>query len=477
MTVTAPAALRLYPFQERMVAETRAALAEHGSAVLVLPTGGGKTIVAADIAQRAVARGSPVLMLVHRRELVRQAVDTLSEAVPHVEIGVEAAGWASKPWAPLQVASIQSLARRDRFVRPFRVVVVDECHHCRAPTWAKVLERWPDAWRIGLTATPERLDGKGLREHFETMVVGPNIRELVAEGYLAPTRTLTIPSGLRPEAMRLTRNGDVRGDDQEAQVTPKVVAAAADAYLRYTPGRRAIFFGIHRQHSRDVCSELRDRGVRAEHVDGDDTVARRDRIMRSFKTGGIDVVGNCDLISEGFDAPACEVVIIGRFTRSVTAYLQMSGRAGRTDPANPAKEAVVLDCGGASHYLGLPDEPREWSLEDGEIHLDIERRKPRPRVRECAVCMTSYRKPPCPHCGAMPTMAEVEQVATDLVAAKPAKERAAKTSKGARARASAAAIRADTDAEAEKILREFNVANGYKPNYKLFWVLQTRRRL
>ena len=209
------------------------------------------------------------MFLVHRRELVRQAVDTLTEAIPDVDIGVEAAGWPSKPWAPLQVGSIQSLARRT-FRGRFRVVFVDEAHHCRAPTWEKVLDYWPDAWRIGLTATPERSDGKGLGQHFDVIVEGPSIRELVDGRYLAPTKTLTVPTSLKPSDARTDRHGEYRQKDLAEQVTPKYVAEAASAYLRYAAGRRAIFFGIHRQHSRDVCADLRSRGVRAEHVDGDD---------------------------------------------------------------------------------------------------------------------------------------------------------------------------------------------------------------
>ena len=211
VTVTSSAPLTLHDYQHELVTAARAAVGRSQSAAIVLPTGAGKTVVAGDIARRCLALGGDVLLLVHRRELVRQSLDTLHEAVPDIEVGVQAAGWPSKPWARLQVASIQTLARRD-FARPFRLVIVDECHHTRAPTWAKVLERWPDAARIGLTATPERLDGKGLGEHFAEMVLGPNIQQLVERGYLAPTRTLTIPTGL--SVLTTNRAGESRSDSE-----------------------------------------------------------------------------------------------------------------------------------------------------------------------------------------------------------------------------------------------------------------------
>ena len=471
--LTAPT-LSLYPYQDDLVTETREALRVYGSAVIVLPTGGGKTVIAARIGQLAIARGSPVMFLVHRRELVRQAVDTLTEAIPDVDIGVEAADWPSKPWAPLQVGSIQSLARRTVQGRRFRIVIVDEAHHCRAPTWEKVLDYFPGAWRIGLTATPERSDGQGLGQHFDIIVEGPSIRELVAGRYLAPTKTLTVPTSLKPSDARTDRHGEYRQSDLAQQVTAKYVAEAAGAYLRHAAGRRAIFFGIHRQHSRDVCAELRSRGVRAEHVDGNDSVSRRDRIMQAFKTGGIDVVGNCDLISEGFDAPACEVVIMGAATRSITRFLQMAGRAMRFDSANPNKTALVMDLAEICRHLGLPDEPREWSLEDGEIQQKRQRRKL--PLRTCSVCLTAYRQPPCPSCGAAPSLAQVVEVDTELVEAteKGIKKRQPKTTKRQRASVMATAISADSDDAARKILAEFNRSAGYKPNYMLTYVMRQR---
>ena len=278
-------------------------------------------------------------------------------------IGVEAAGWPSIPWATLQVGMVQSISRRKFSINP-GIVMVDEAHHARAATWEKVLQRWPNAMLIGLTATPQRLDGKGLDEFFNVMISGPTIPELVDMDFLAPTRTLTLPIALKLAGVRKTKHGEYRQSDLAERVTGSVVAKAADAYLRYAKGRKAIFFGIHIDHSKQVCAALRARGVRAEHVDGTDTMGRRDRVMLEFKAGDVDVVGNCDLISEGYDAPACDAILMGASTNSVTRYLQQAGRAMRY---RPGKTALVLDLAGISHDLGLPDDVREWSLESGEL--------------------------------------------------------------------------------------------------------------
>ena len=161
-------------------------------------------MVAGEIARLAAEKGSRTFFLVHRRELVKQAVDTLLEAVPGVSIGVECPGWPQMPWAPLQVGMVQSVARRPRVAKP-DLVIIDEAHHARAKTWETVLGRWPDARRIGLTATPQRLDGKGLGQHFSEIVLGPSIPELVADGSLASCRTLRIPSSLQLEGVRTNR--------------------------------------------------------------------------------------------------------------------------------------------------------------------------------------------------------------------------------------------------------------------------------
>ena len=288
--------LRLYPFQNDCVSDLRAAIMRSMSAALVLSTGAGKTVIAGRVAQLAAAKGSTTLLLVHRRELVRQSIKTLKLAVPGMPIGVEAAGWPAMPWAKLHVGMVQSIARREFTCNP-DIVIVDEAHHARAPTWEKVLARWPHAVRIGLTATPERLDGRGLGEHFQEMVLGPPMAWLVENSYLAPTRTLTVPSSWEDMAsVRRTKSGDYRSKDLAERVTDRVVADAAKAYMRHTPGQQAIFFGVDTNHSKMVCAKLRDYGIAAEHVDGKDHEARRDRIMAEFSERRIQVVGNCDLI-------------------------------------------------------------------------------------------------------------------------------------------------------------------------------------
>ena len=415
-TLARPSTARDY--QMRAVDELREAVRRHKSAVYVLPTGGGKTVVAGLIAQRVTERGGQVMLVVHRRELVKQAVDTLTELLPDLSLGVEAPGWPSMPWAPLQICMVQSMVRRDHVARMRPSIVIwDEAHHVRAATWEKAMSWWPDVPSLGLTATPERLDGKGLGAHFGAMVEGPSIQWLVNNinpstgfSYLAPCRTLTVPSSLDLSGLTRNRSGEY-GAAIGQRITAGVIADAADAYTRYAAGKQAIFFGVNRDHSRRVVERLKVMGVKAAHVDGEDHAARRDRIMAEFRDGAIQVVGNCDLISEGFDAPGCSVIMMGSPTRSITRYLQQAGRAMRP---GPVKRALILDLSGISHELGLPDEPREWSLEDGEVSA---RRKKKARPRECPQCHTMFYGRRCPECAYQSPLPEVEETRTDLVEA------------------------------------------------------------
>ena len=414
-TLARPSTARDYQF--RAVDELRQAIKLYNSVVYVLPTGAGKTVVAGLIAQLVTERGGQVMLVVHRRELVKQTVDTLAEFVPGVALGVEAPGWPSMPWAPLQICMVQSMVRRDHVsrMRP-SIVIWDEAHHVRAATWEKAMAWWPGVPYLGLTATPERLDGKGLGTHFGAMVEGPSIQWLVNNinpstgfSYLAPCRTLTVPSSLDLSGLNRNRSGEYGASIGE-RITPGVIADAADAYTRYAAGQQAIFFGVNRDHSRRVVERLQEMGVKAAHVDGEDHSARRDRIMAEFRDGAIQVVGNCDLISEGFDAPGCSVVMMGSPTRSITRYLQQN----RAQRPGPGKKALILDLAGISHELGLPDEPREWTLEDGEVS---ERRKKKAKPRECPQCHTMFYGRKCPECAYQSPLPEVEETRTDLVEA------------------------------------------------------------
>ena len=406
----APSTARGY--QLRAVDELREAVKRHNSAVFVSPTGSGKTVVAGLIAQKVTERGGQVMFVVHRRELVKQAVDTLTEFVPGLDIGVEAPGWPSMPWAPLQVCMVQSMVRRDHVARMRPSVVIwDEAHHVRAATWERALGWWPGVPYLGLTATPERLDGKGLGAHFGAMVEGPSIQRLVSDDWLAPCRTLTVPSSLDLSGLKRNRSGEYGAAIGE-RITPGVIADAADAYTRYAAGQQAIFFGVNRDHSRRVVERLKEMGVKAAHVDGEDHAARRDRIMKEFRDGAIQVVGNCDLISEGFDAPGCERDYDGQ-SHAVDHALPTAGRPGHA-PWPWQASAYLWTWRGSATSWGFRTSLGSGRWRTARYRSGARRSPSRESARNATRCFTggAARRVPTSL-----RIAEVEETRTDLVEA------------------------------------------------------------
>ena len=412
----------LRPYQTEAIDLIRIALRKHRSVVYVLPTGAGKTVIAAEIARRGHERGSKTLFLVHRRELVDQARQTLREACPEVKVAVEAAGHPSDSEAHLHVGMVQSLVRREDYLDP-QIVEVDEAHHARAKTWEKVLARWPKARRIGFTATPERKDRKGLGKHFKSMIMGPSVRKLVDQGFLAPSQVMRLPL-FDLKRFKKDANGDYNRLQVSNSISEKIIAEAASIYTRYFEGKQTIFFGVNRQHSRDVAERLRDSGVIAQHIDALDLLKVRKETIDSFRTGDIQVLCNVGLIDEGFDAPSCEVVMIGYPTRSIVRYLQMCGRMMRP---GPNKTGMAADLGGTSHELGLPDEDRVWSLEDGHVKS---KKSKISDYRTCDNCHVVYPRglPFCSNCGERPTPAQMkyeeEEVQLEIARKRKAQKRA-----------------------------------------------------
>jgi superfamily II DNA or RNA helicase len=353
-------AVGLRPYQRDAVINLGAAYElGHRRVLFVLSTGGGKTIVFVFIIASAVKRGRRVLILVHRVELIDQVSAALDRAgVPY---GIIAPGYREIE-APVQIASIASMARPKRLERwrnRFDRVVVDEAQHARAQTWSTVLSSQPRALVLGVTATPERLDGRGLGEIFDEMIVGPSTAELIDAGWLSPFVVFE-PTDRPDLSGARIRAGDYAIEDIRERMGAVVIDAAVAEYQRLCPGVPAIVFAVDVAHSKTVAEAFRVSGIRAAHLDGDTPATDRRNALAGLASGEIKVITNCGLISEGVDVPALGAVLMLRPTTSLALYLQQVGRALR--PADGKTRAIVLDFAGNTGRHGLPDEPRAWSL-------------------------------------------------------------------------------------------------------------------
>jgi DNA repair protein RadD len=348
----------LRPYQVEAVDRLRASMRRHRRVCFQLPTGGGKTIIFGYIAQGVCARGRCVLILVHRRELIRQTLEKL--AFFGIEARVIAAGWPADSDQAIQVASVQTLARRLEQAPDADLVIVDECHHAVAATWAAVLERYQDKRVLGVTATPERLDGKGLAQWFDDLVYGPSVRELIDAGFLADLDVLSHPapdlSGIKKIA------GDYAvGELAERMSEQRLLGNAVAHYRDHASGRPAITFCVTVAHAELVAARFRAAGYRAATVDGSMPPRERDSIINGLASGELQIVTSCALISEGLDIPDVGAAVLLRPTASLAMYLQQVGRALRPKP--DGSRAIVLDHAGNAMRHGHPVERRLWSLE------------------------------------------------------------------------------------------------------------------
>lgn len=396
--------LSLRPYQSDVVSGVRNSFKEGFRAPLaVLPTGGGKTIVFCHIAENVATRGKRALILVHRVELLRQTSRALMKnGVRH---GLIHPSFTPNAMEAVQVASVQTLVKRLHIFknREPDLIVIDEAHHATAGTWRKIIEAFPKALLLGVTATPCRGDGTGLGKDaggmFDTIVEGPQIEELINMGWLvrpvvyAPMERVDL-SGIR------IRMGDYEKKELNDRMDkPTITGNAVSHYQRLCPGTPAVAFCVSITHAEHVAEEFRRAGFRAYAVDGGMDDKERTRILNGLGNGSVDIVCSCDLISEGTDIPAIGCAILLRPTKSLGLFIQQVGRALR--PCEGKDRAIILDHVGNVITHGMPEEFREWSLE-GETRKrkkDEEKEKTI-RTQMCPKCYAIHLPAPaCTQCG------------------------------------------------------------------------------
>lgn len=410
--------ITLRPYQEQIISEARELMAGGVRTIVIqAPTGSGKTALTAKMLGNTAAKGLVAWFVCHRRELIKQSVRTFNAA--GISAGIVSAGFPFDPRFPIQIASIQTLAKRYLKMTPPKLIVWDEAHHIAAASWSRIHKAFPSAFHIGLTATPERLDGAGLREWFREMVTGPTVAWLIENKFLAPYR-LYAPSGVDVSGMRTSMGDFVKSDLSAAVDKPTITGDAIKHYLKYAAGKRAVVFCVSVEHSKHVVTQFLAAGIPAAHVDGETNVDERDNAIKDFERGQTLVLSNVELFGEGFDLPAIEAAILLRPTKSLGLHLQQCGRVLR--PNSGKVEAIILDHAGNTQRHGLPDEDRTWSL-DGRPRSKKSGDGPHASVRICPKCFAAQYsgKPACGFCKHVFAIdsRQVDQVDGELVEVDP----------------------------------------------------------
>lgn len=369
--------MQLRPYQERMIVQARQELRSKRSICLVLPTGGGKGQMLSYLSRASADKGLRTLVIAHRVEICEQLVSNATDW--GVRFGRIMRGAPFAPTlAPVQIGMAQTAVRRLDRMPKFDLIVIDEAHHAVVGQWRKIADHFPDAKLVGLTATPQRLDGKGLGGLFESLVVGPAMSDLIADGFLAQYRYFVPQDRLDTSGLHM-RGGDYKREEVEELVNkPKIVGNAVDLYERHFNGAPCITFCASINHAHIVEEAYRARGWRVGVVTGEDHPDDRARTMAAFRALRLNVLISVDVISEGVDVPGAQGVQLLRPTASLTLFLQQVGRALRPKP--DGSKAIILDHVDNASRHGLPDADREWSLAGRDKKADP------PGVSMCDIC-------------------------------------------------------------------------------------------
>lgn len=368
--------MELRPYQVRLIEEARAEMQKGVRSIMIqAATGAGKTCLIAHMLKTARARGLNSIFVVHRRELIRQSIKTFG--MVGLPFGVLSPDFPEDLSQQVQIASVLTLGNRLQKIKRPSLIVLDEAHHHAAKTWSKITDTFPEAYLIGVSATPRRGDGKGLGRWYKSMLHGPPVADLIRDGYLSKYRVFAPGNG--------------------EQDKPTITGDAIREYRQRIPGRRAIVFAHSLEHSKFTVEEFKKAGFRAAHVDGESDSSYREDMVTAFEAGRLDILSNVNIFSEGVSVDAIESVIDLAPTLSLPVWLQRCGRALR--PAPGKEEAIILDHAGNCERHGLPDEPREWILEGSGVAKKDDGSGPSLRI--CKKCFAAQfpGSATCQYCG------------------------------------------------------------------------------
>jgi len=374
--------LELREYQNFLVYKIRCEINKGKRAICcVLGCGGGKSVIQGTIAANANKKGNRVLFLVHRKELCEQIRATFTLC------GVD--------WDLTEVGMVQTFTRHISDVKTPNIIITDECHLSTAKSYTRIYDTFPDALKLGFTATPCRLNDGGLGDVYDSLVEGVSTQWLIRNHYLAPYRHYSLQladtSGLH------SRGGEyVSQEVQDLMENKYIYGETVKNWRNISNGKKTIVYCSSVKSSEETRKAFTDSGITAAHLDGSTSAEIRADIMRRFRAGEIQVLCNCELFSVGLDVPDCECVILLRPTQSLTLYIQQAMRCMRADKANPDKVGIIIDHVGNIYRHGFVDDARNWTL-------DTKKRKEENtvKIKECPSCFYVYSadKARCPQCG------------------------------------------------------------------------------
>lgn len=379
--------LKLRDYQVKTIKQVQQSMLHgHHRIVVQQPPRTGKTVIMAEIARRATTKGNRILWIIHRREVLNQAINTFKQQGVDMNLAT--------------MGMVQTLTRHvDRLPTP-QLIFVDEGHHALAKSYLRIIKAFSKAYVLYFTATPIRVGHDQLDQISDDIVVGQSIAWLTENGYLAPFKYYALSDIDRSKLRK--RNGDYTTNSMDNAISHQIYGNIVRQYQRLAAGKQAVVYCHSIESAKQVVQQFNNVGISAKEIDGDTSSQTRERIVNEFKNQQVTILANVNLFTEGVDLPNVDCVIMARPTSSLALYLQFSMRC--LNP-RPGKTAIIIDH--VDNYLthGLPDDNRDWR----QAAITRDKRKKAntntgPAICQCKYCFgVFYRKDMhdncCPLCG------------------------------------------------------------------------------
>lgn len=385
--------INLRPYQLALKNKAREAFKNNKRVILLAPCGSGKTVIASSIMQDAIKKGNKVWFIVHRSELMKQANDTLER------YGI--------PKKNIEVYMVQSLAHKlDKIKEEPNLIIVDECQHSSSSTYRKIINQYPNAYILGLSATPTRLTGKPLGDIYETIISEVTAKQLIEMKYLADYSYYAPELNIDFNNIKI-KAGDYDTEDvNRAMSKAKIYGDIIKTYKKLANNKKTILYCASIEYSKKMEKLFSENGYKIKHFDGTTPEKERQQIVEDFRNNKIQMLTNVDLIGEGFDVPDCECVLLLRPTQSLNLFIQSSTRCLRK---NGDKKAIIIDYVNNIQKHGLPTMDRQWSLDKKVKEYDNENDDGTLRIRVCKECFSTFEGGDvCPYCGAEYELTAIE---------------------------------------------------------------------
>jgi|WetSurMetagenome_2_1015567.scaffolds.fasta_scaffold13108_5 superfamily II DNA or RNA helicase len=371
--------IELRPYQNNIIKEIKKNL-KYISICIQSACGSGKSIIEGMIAANATMKKNRVLFLVHRKELCNQIEQTFK--------------MCNVDFHYCNISMVQTVTRNLDKEPPPIIIMTDENHHCLAASYTRIYDTFPDAIKLGFTATPIRLGGKGLGTIYNILIKGPEIDWLIENNFLAPFKLFS--KKLVDISELHTQNGDYKQNEVHELMEKNIIyGETIKNYTELANGKKTIVYCSSIASSIATVEEFNNNGFKAIHLDGTTPKKEREKCVEDFRNNKIQILSNVDLFGEGFDVPDCECVILLRPTKSLSLYIQQSMRSMRY---KEGKEAIIIDHVGNCFEHGLPNYEHPWSLEDWPKRKKGEKEV---KIKECKQCfaIVSVNTKICPNCG------------------------------------------------------------------------------